>query len=230
MQEAKFRQELELYNASMMSLTNQQKLEKINTDSGDVAHWGLISLEKYAQHYCNIFANDMSLMNELFSDLDNNCETIKKLYASAAYCGNGYILSATFRRAKDIVEDVKLAHNRTALMMASHKGHADCVEILLLYPGCQMQDIYGFTALICAACMGHAECVKLLIEKEGRMQDRIGRTALMRAASCNKEECVKLLFEKEGKMQDRDCWTALMYAASCVFQGVLLFLWPKKEE
>jgi len=54
----------------------------------------------------------------------------------------------------------------TALHLASVRGHAECVK-LLIEKGCNLEirDWNGMTALEIASKEGHAECVKLLIEE-----------------------------------------------------------------
>eukprot|EP00731_Ephydatia_muelleri_P014322 Em0008g42a len=62
---------------------------------------------------------------------------------------------------------------KTALMVASYEGHAECVQ-LLLDRGAQAnhQDEDGLTALMVASYGGHVECVNLLLDRGAQVNQQ----------------------------------------------------------
>jgi ankyrin repeat protein len=68
--------------------------------------------------------------------------------------------------------DVNLAdvHGRTALVLASEKGHDSVVKLLLQAEGIEINskgDLYGQTALSLASQYGRDSVVKLLLQMDG---------------------------------------------------------------
>jgi hypothetical protein len=106
----------------------------------------------------------------------------------------------------------------TALMCAAHKGHADCVRLLMGGGASkEAKEETGLTALMWAAENGHTDCVRLLMDggADKEATDQTGMTALIAAAEDGRTECVRLLMDGGANKNAKDeCgWTALISAA-----------------
>lgn len=120
------------------------------------------------------------------------------------------------------------SHGDTVLMVASSRGHADCVERLIpaVGTGVNAADIHGRTALMLASSSGHVDCIEHLIPFVGDgidMGNRYGVTDLMGASFNGHFNCLQRLVI-EGANVNRPCGngrTVLMYAA---FSGNVVLL------
>ena len=112
----------------------------------------------------------------------------------------------------------------TALICASRRGNAECVELLLTHaPEKQVAvgNNYGITALMAAASTGNAKCMELLLahcpEEQIGATDNAGKTALMYATYKGCVKCVELLLahapEQQVRFANKYGGTALMSAA-----------------
>ena len=108
---------------------------------------------------------------------------------------------------------------RSALMVASGRGHCDLVRFLL-EKGAQVdfQDCYGKSALMLASECGQCEVVRLLLDRgaEVGLRDCVnGKCALMIASECGQCEVVKLLLNAgaEVDLQDKVGRTAIVLAS-----------------
>lgn len=106
---------------------------------------------------------------------------------------------------------------RTALMYASKKGHADIVKLLLdNQADPNEKDMWGDTALIFAASFDKESVVKLLLEHgaDPNIKNKDKETALMWAAKQGCYNIAKMLLEKGAVIdtKDKEKKTALDYA------------------
>lgn len=88
----------------------------------------------------------------------------------------------------------------TPLIMASTRGHADCVKELLSAEGIEVDkkhSIVGKTALMFALESGHNDVAVLLLEAGADIeaQDNGGRTAAVFAASSSDPDTMKIVSE-----------------------------------
>lgn len=104
---------------------------------------------------------------------------------------------------------------RTALMLASARGHVECMRILLPSSNALAVDAHGQNALHIAAKCGQAEAVELLATPEAaQAKDSRGITALMRAAQSGSVKTVEaLLGISDQHVVDEEGRDALMWAA-----------------
>ncbi|XP_034618667.1 ankyrin repeat domain-containing protein 29 isoform X2 [Trachemys scripta elegans] len=106
----------------------------------------------------------------------------------------------------------------TALMVASHYGHIECVrELVLQGADINLQRESGTTALFFAAQQGHNDVVRFLFEfgasTEFRTKD--GATALFLAAQGGYLDVIRLLLSSGAKVnQPRQDGTAPLWIAS----------------
>ncbi|XP_039377207.1 ankyrin repeat domain-containing protein 29 isoform X3 [Mauremys reevesii] len=106
----------------------------------------------------------------------------------------------------------------TALMVASHYGHIECVrELVLQGADLNLQRESGTTALFFAAQQGHNDVVRFLFEfgasTEFRTKD--GATALFLAAQGGYLDVIRLLLSSGAKVnQPRQDGTAPLWIAS----------------
>ena len=125
----------------------------------------------------------------------------------------------------------------TAILLAAHEGHDQCVAVLLkdsrLIP--DKSDLKGVTALIDAALFGHASVVTLLLADQ-RVNpnefDKEGNTALIDAAHEGHSSVVKLLLaDKRVNENVRNQFgsTALTYAALNGHASVVTLLLADKR-
>ena len=108
---------------------------------------------------------------------------------------------------------------RSALMVASGRGHCDLVRFLL-EKGAQVdfQDCYGKSALMLASECGQCEVARLLLDRgaEVGLRDCVnGKSALMVASECGQCEVVKLLLDRGAQvdLQDQVGRTAIVLAS-----------------
>ena len=89
----------------------------------------------------------------------------------------------------------------TALMVASHKGHADVVALLTARADVNAKNNNGETALIWAVWGDHAEVVEALLAAgaDVNAKTKDGRTALKIAQVAGHTGMVKLLRQAGGK-------------------------------
>ncbi|TRY86994.1 hypothetical protein DNTS_009105 [Danionella cerebrum] len=111
---------------------------------------------------------------------------------------------------------------RSVLYVASQRGHAHCVELLLAQPAsCLLEEHRSkWGPLHVAAANGHLECLRMLLCCEGgadlvNVIDAEGQTPLMLAVLGGHTDCVQLLLERAAlpDMRDRRGRTALHRAA-----------------
>ena len=105
----------------------------------------------------------------------------------------------------------KLRQNRSALMLASVKGHVEVVKGLLAQKSIDvnLQSDGKQTALLLAASRGHLEIVKLLLQHaqvEINHQDSYGYTALSQAAEHGQVLIVELLMNHGANPALRDVY------------------------
>ncbi|XP_060520957.1 transient receptor potential channel pyrexia isoform X2 [Cylas formicarius] len=87
---------------------------------------------------------------------------------------------------------------RSALHFASYAGHAECVELLILY-GADVnswEQKKGVTPLHCAASMGHLNCLRILIQHGSRVNEGLEKRSPLHYAVQNlASDCIKELLE-----------------------------------
>lgn len=111
------------------------------------------------------------------------------------------------------------AHKCNSLYHAAHKGHAECLQMLLRHGyDSSQQDDRGLTALMLAAQYKRAECVKILLDAGAKLDLQTttdGWTALMYAVLAGDPYCVKLLVDAGADCAIKAGFghTALEYAA-----------------
>ena len=88
-------------------------------------------------------------------------------------------------------------HGDTPLMIASWKGHAECVNLLLM-AGADVNKVHpkGYTALT-APSGGHYECIERLMKAgtRGNIEYPYRYSTLMKASGCAHRKCVDLLLK-----------------------------------
>ena len=122
----------------------------------------------------------------------------------------------------DVGVDLEGHWGRSALMVASGRGHCDLVRFLL-EKGAQVdfQDYCGKSALMLASECGQCEVARLLLDRgaEVGLRDCVnGKSALMIASECGQCEVARLLLDRGAEVGLRDCWngkSALMIASEC---------------
>ena len=125
--------------------------------------------------------------------------------------------------------DVLSLYGHTAASVASEKGHAGVVR-LLLDSKADIEAGSTRTPLHFAAYEGHAEVAKLLLEANASTEarDRFEHTVLMGAADrSNREDVVRLLLEHGADVKARSKemqFTALHFAAAKGFSGIVALL------
>uniref|UniRef100_A0A673WYZ6 Ankyrin repeat domain 52a n=1 Tax=Salmo trutta TaxID=8032 RepID=A0A673WYZ6_SALTR len=99
--------------------------------------------------------------------------------------------------------DVQDASGRSVLYLASQRGYARCVEVLLAQgASCLLnENRHMWTPLHVAAANGHTECLHMLVESGEEadltnVTDTQGQTPLMLAVLGGHTDCVHLLLEK----------------------------------
>ena len=119
----------------------------------------------------------------------------------------------------DVGVDLEGHWGRSALMVASGRGHCDLVRFLL-EKGAQVdfQDCYGKSALMLASECGQCEVARLLLDRgaEVGLRDCVnGKSALMIPSECGKYEVVKLLLDAGAQvdLQDKVGRTAIVLAS-----------------
>ena len=119
----------------------------------------------------------------------------------------------------DVGVDLEGHWGRSALMVASGRGHCDLVRFLL-EKGAQVdfQDCYRKSALMLASECGQCEVARLLLDRgaEVGLREYVnGKSALMIASECGHCEVVKLLLDAGAQvdLQDKVGRTALVLAS-----------------
>ena len=108
---------------------------------------------------------------------------------------------------------------RTALTMATLRGHTDIVTLLLDHQDIDVnvKDFFGYTPLIVAADKGDKDVVKMLLDKGADVNatDTAGRTALIVTALYGRTDVVRMLLAAGADVDARNNSgrTALMVAA-----------------
>lgn len=160
---------------------------------------------------------------------DGNIEQIKSLlnknnYININVFGIAKILIENNKNViekKDIEIDFKNEDGYTPLMIASYKGNADIVKLLLEYnASVDITNYDNYTALIYACLYGRADVVKILLEHKADMYietklENNHLTALMLACSQNHTEIVRILLENgyDPNYKNKKGETALIYTA-----------------
>lgn len=111
-------------------------------------------------------------------------------------------------------------------MIASYKGNADIVKLLLEYnASVDITNNYNYTALIYACIYGNADVVKILLEHKADMYiettlENNYLTALMIACSGNHAEIVRILLENgyDPNYKNQKGETALISSFTSFFQ------------
>ena len=113
------------------------------------------------------------------------------------------------------------AHDRTALMLAAHKGHLEMIEILLKHPSIRIdvQDAYGATAILLAVREGHFDIVERLLKANANIEIvdfQVRRSALRCAAERDSAKIVALLLRHNAdpNVKDREGGTAILRAVN----------------
>ena len=119
----------------------------------------------------------------------------------------------------DVGVDLEGYWGRSALMVASGRGHCDLVRFLL-EKGAKVdfQDCYGKSALMLASKCGQCEVARLLLDRGadvGLKDCSNGKSALMIASECGQCEVVKLLLDAGAQvdLQDKVGRTAIVLAS-----------------
>lgn len=118
----------------------------------------------------------------------------------------------------------------TPLMVASHEGIVDNVQLLLEQNGIEVDAtcLGGRTALFLAIEQKHQLIVELLVNNNADLdhQDENGFTALMHAAKYDQNGILKLLLERGAKteIQDNKGLTAVDHATDGCFEGLSLHI------
>ena len=119
----------------------------------------------------------------------------------------------------DVGVDLEGHWGRSALMVASGRGHCDLVRFLL-EKGAQVdfQDCYRKSALMLASECGQCEVARLLLDRgaEVGLREYVnGKSALMIASECGHCEVVKLLLDAGAQvdLQDKVGRTAIVLAS-----------------
>ncbi|XP_048696434.1 ankyrin repeat domain-containing protein 29 isoform X3 [Caretta caretta] len=106
----------------------------------------------------------------------------------------------------------------TALMVASHYGHIECVrELVLQGADINLQREDGGTALLAACQYGHTRVVETLLKHGANIHDQLcdGATALFLAAQGGYLDVIRLLLSSGAKVnQPRQDGTAPLWIAS----------------
>lgn len=106
----------------------------------------------------------------------------------------------------------------SSMLLATHKGYADCVKVFLdLNINPNMKESSAKSLLMIAAEQGHTDVVRLLVraKSEINMHHRSGETALHFAARNGRESCVLALVQGGANVNstDSDGNTPLLAAA-----------------
>lgn len=111
--------------------------------------------------------------------------------------------------------------DRTALMLAAHRGKSEMVKILLEHPeiNVDLQDRNGYTALALAVREDHIEVVRMLLHQEASINladFQVGRSPLRLAAERNLPKMVELLLSSgaDADLRDRHGGTAVLRAVN----------------
>lgn len=137
------------------------------------------------------------------------------LFDSPAPPTNANVINALF--GGDATTDQSLAHQWTALMMATIEGHVQVVR-QLIERGADLdaESDEGWTATRFAVSMDEAEILRMLLEAGANpdSRDHQQRTALMQAAAENIQASLKVLLDAGADMgmKDRNGQTALTIA------------------
>ena len=153
-------------------------------------------------------------------------EGIMSLLFSACFRGDARRLALLLTSAGDSLATSLINRTRadgsTLLMIASRKGSATCLRVLLAanaMPSKPLSD--GISPLYTASQRGHTECVRLLLAAQAAVDHPIereprGTTPLMTACSRGHCDCVRLLLAAAASVDhanDDDGFTPLIIAS-----------------
>eukprot|EP01137_Pigoraptor_chileana_P010334 Opistho-2@59774 len=121
----------------------------------------------------------------------------------AAWAGNGTELAALLKKGDPNQAD---ARGRTALMLASIRGHTDCVNQLLKKGAIHAQDMNKHTPMMKAVMGGHISVIQSLLASEvaGNERDVDGATGLIHAIVGGKFDIARLLVEQKSGLNGTD--------------------------
>ena len=145
----------------------------------------------------------------LESDVDPDFANVKGTTAlmRSAQEGNDRICSMLISSKKGVDVNRTNLEGMNALMLASQRGHADTVRVLV-HAGAVMDDIttQGSTALALACKRGHEEVVKVLVSMGAEIciRDARGRTAADIALKYGNENILKWLNTQVQKQMVRE--------------------------
>uniref|UniRef100_A0A8C7R5P8 Ankyrin repeat domain 52a n=1 Tax=Oncorhynchus mykiss TaxID=8022 RepID=A0A8C7R5P8_ONCMY len=195
-----------------------------------------------AVHYAASHGNkqNLELLLEMsfnaLGDIESSIPVSPLHLAVSADNGHWQALSVLTETAAYV--DVQDASGRSVLYLASQRGYARCVEVLLAQgASCLLnENRHTWTPLHVAGTVppsepdvgGHTDCVHLLLEKGAwpDAKDKGGSTALHRGAVVGREDCVTALLDHEASALCRDGQgrTPLHYAASHRYTDILASL------
>ncbi|XP_048872259.1 serine/threonine-protein phosphatase 6 regulatory ankyrin repeat subunit C [Brienomyrus brachyistius] len=177
-----------------------------------------------AVHYAAAHGNKQNL--EQLLEMSFNClgdvessAPISPLHL-AAYNGHCEALRVLAETLVNL--DVRDCGGRTALYVATQRGHGACVEVLLAQGASRLlkERRRKWSPAHVAAAYGHTDCLQALMDSGERdnvpdVIDAMGQTPLMLAVLGSHTSCVSLLLEREATPDAGDKWgrTALHRAA-----------------
>lgn len=153
----------------------------------------------------------------------------KKAWQKAVDKGHTLVVERLLSNKGAPIQDRQAVNE--ALLLASRRGWAELVEVLLLQEVDLTFQSSGdkWTALHMAAMSGHQRVLKMLLKKgvDIVIKDRNGRTALFQATEQGFESIVGLLLEREEIKNDTDAWMgqeSLLFAAEKGYDGIVKLL------
>uniref|UniRef100_A0A3B3TAB1 Ankyrin repeat domain 52a n=1 Tax=Paramormyrops kingsleyae TaxID=1676925 RepID=A0A3B3TAB1_9TELE len=177
-----------------------------------------------AVHYAAAHGNKQNL--ELLLEMSFNClgdvessAPVSPLHL-AAYNGHCEALRVLAETLVNL--DVRDSGGRTALYVATQRGHGACVEVLLAHGASRLlkERRRKWSPAHVAAAHGHIDCLQALMDNGERddlpdVIDAMGQTPLMLAVLGSHTSCVSLLLERDATPDAGDKWgrTALHRAA-----------------
>lgn len=144
---------------------------------------------------------------------------------SAACKGSVERLRALLARGADPTWCNEEDARRSALHVACHTGHSECVETLIATPGVDVntRDRYDHTPLFLAAQAGHACCVVAVLEspeaKPNLASDTENATPLWIASYLGHTDCVDALLDDERTEVDKPSSRGLTALGGAALSG-----------